>query len=64
MPLNSLFEMDGSFFAFRFNRLVDVIRTSLLNLKKATKGLVVMSAELENVFGSMLVGKVSTFFFS
>ena len=46
----------------RFNRLVDVIRTSLLNLRKAMKGLVVMSAELENVFGSILVGKVSLLF--
>ena len=43
---------------YRFNHLVEAIRTSLLNLKRATHGLVVMSAELENVFGSMLVGKV------
>lgn len=42
----------------RFNDLVEAIRTSLVNLKRATHGLVVMSAELENVFGSMLVGKV------
>ena len=44
---------------FRFNNLVEAIRTSLINLKRATHGLVVMSAELEDVFGSMLVGKVS-----
>lgn len=42
----------------RFNRLVNAIRNSLLNLKRATQGLVVMSAELESVFGSILLGKV------
>ncbi|XP_033109939.1 dynein heavy chain 3, axonemal-like isoform X2 [Anneissia japonica] len=42
----------------RFNRLTSVVRVSLQNMKKAIKGLVVMSAELEDVFNSMLVGKV------
>lgn len=35
-----------------------MVRVSLVNIGKALKGQVVMSAELENVFNSMLVGKV------
>ncbi|KAF0306090.1 Dynein heavy chain 12, axonemal [Amphibalanus amphitrite] len=54
----------------RFNRLISVIRTTLKNLKKAVKGLVVMSVlltvqglvvmspDLEAVAQSLLVGKV------
>ncbi|KAL3307621.1 Dynein heavy chain 3, axonemal, partial [Cichlidogyrus casuarinus] len=44
----------------RFNRLTSVVRTSLRDLQKAVKGLVVMSADLEDVYDSMLVGKVPT----
>ncbi|KAK5599306.1 Dynein heavy chain 3, axonemal [Crenichthys baileyi] len=42
----------------RFNRLTEVVRDSLANICKALKGQIVMSSELENVFNSMLVGKV------
>nr|XP_055037339.1 dynein axonemal heavy chain 3 isoform X1 [Misgurnus anguillicaudatus]XP_055037340.1 dynein axonemal heavy chain 3 isoform X1 [Misgurnus anguillicaudatus] len=42
----------------RFNRLSKVVRTSLFNTRRALKGQVVMSAELEDVFSSLLVGKV------
>ncbi len=45
----------------RFNRLILVIRISLQEMQKAVKGLVVMSADLEEVFDSMMVGKVSTY---
>lgn len=42
----------------RFNRLISVIRSTLVNLQKAIKGLVVMNAELENLAESLLIGKV------
>nr|XP_034492395.1 dynein heavy chain 3, axonemal [Marmota flaviventris] len=42
----------------RFNRLTKVVRRSLIDLGQAIKGQVLMSSELEEVFNSMLVGKV------
>ena len=42
----------------RFNGLINVIRESIINLKKAINGTLVMSASLEDVFDSMLVGKL------
>jgi dynein heavy chain len=42
----------------RYNRLTSVVRKSLTDIRKAIKGLVVMSYELEEVFDSMLNGRV------
>lgn len=43
----------------RFNVLVKCIRPSLGNLRKAIKGVVVMSAELEKVGNALYFGQVS-----
>jgi dynein heavy chain len=42
----------------RFNRLTTVVRSTLQGIQKALKGLVVMSSDLEDVYDSMIVGKV------
>ncbi|XP_067861511.1 dynein axonemal heavy chain 3-like [Heptranchias perlo] len=42
----------------RFNRLISIIRTSLRDINRAIRGLILMSSELEDMFNSMIVGKV------
>lgn len=42
----------------RYNRLTVEVRKTLVDLRKAIKGLALMSAELEEVFNAMLIGKV------
>lgn len=42
----------------RFNRLLSEIRTSLLTIQKAVKGLVIMSPALEMLLNSLLLGRI------
>ncbi|KAI3380917.1 hypothetical protein SNEBB_002522 [Seison nebaliae] len=44
----------------RYNILIEVIRSTLANLQKAIKGLVVMSKDLEDIFNSILISAVPT----
>jgi dynein heavy chain len=42
----------------RFNGLIEIIRSSLKDLKKAIKGEILLSSQLEDALKSMLDGKV------
>lgn len=42
----------------RFNRLIEVVKTSLFNMKRAVAGEVVMSPQLEEINRSLIVGRV------
>lgn len=42
----------------RFNRLIKVVKSTLVEVQRAVKGLVVMNSELEEVYQSMVVGRV------
>jgi len=41
----------------RYNKITTVIRSSLQNVIKAIKGLVVMNVELESLSNSLMIGK-------
>ncbi|XP_078090943.1 dynein axonemal heavy chain 3-like [Mustelus asterias] len=41
-----------------FNRLISIIRSSLRDINKAIRGLILMSSQLEDMFSSIIVGKV------
>lgn len=43
---------------FLLYRLILVVRVSMVNICKALRGQIVMSSELDDVYNSMLVGKV------
>ncbi|KAL3268446.1 hypothetical protein HHI36_007557, partial [Cryptolaemus montrouzieri] len=45
-------------FCYRYNALLFSIKTSLIDLQKGIKGLVVMSAELEEIFICVYDGRV------
>ena len=52
------YHMKSEILISNFFRLLSIIRTSLQNLQKAIKGLVVMSTDLEALSNSLMVGKI------
>ncbi|KAG5343357.1 DYH7 protein, partial [Acromyrmex heyeri] len=42
----------------RFNKLLNCIRNSLINVRKAIKGLIIMSFELEDIYEAILMSKL------
>ncbi|KAG5895230.1 hypothetical protein JTB14_003447 [Gonioctena quinquepunctata] len=42
----------------RFNRLISVVKRTLMEMIKAVKGLIVMSSELEETYNALVIGKV------
>ena len=48
----------------RFNALTSVVRSSLVNIRKAIKGLVVMNNDLEKMFAEVLTGQIPTMWMS
>jgi dynein heavy chain len=42
----------------RFNKLIQVVKSSLIDVQKALKGLVVMSGELEDMGNAMVISRV------
>lgn len=42
----------------RFNKLLAVIKTSLVEVQKAIKGVVVMSSDLEELNTSLVIGRI------
>lgn len=42
----------------RYNRLIKIVKSTLVEVQRAVKGFVVMNSELEEVYQSMVVGRV------